>query len=650
MCIRKLLPLVALLMAGCRGCGSVEPKPEEGNTPLAPISTSNGLVGEERIRFHHLAEGSEVYPLSWLLALTNRNTNKPFLENPERFGLLPDPDRGAQNAYGLPVGLTVAETSDLRFSKLQMVGINCSACHVNDLSFNGERVARIDGAPNLFDLGAFYTEMAGDTTAVFQDVSKAWNFAQRLYKIYNPAEYSILVAAQIPDAKAMEGLDKLSGLREGGELEQNLADQIATLHKRELERPVLDLCKEVKLSRRDDDKELHDYLKRSAPKPGEQPKPVPKEFAAKLLDVHVQAMHLEGLKGIEMKEMETLAKQKSKSRALANLPFRARAATLHGTLKHFVETLQLLRARAAFLFRLAQGHKGKDTLSMFGRIDAFGGARNFIFKQNLALNAPISYPHLWNLKQIEWFHWDGNTTSLLERNVGQAIGLGAIFDPKTFVSTVLVENIEELEALAGKITPPVWPEKVFGRIDEAKRAKGEELFNTHCLECHQHLKPGGNTGDRRVSLAKIGTDPLRAKNFARPVNGKPFDQALSDALKKITKAAGGAVRAHKEWRVTKEYASRPLVAPWATAPYLHNNSVPTLYHLLLPAKDRPKTFPVGHREYDPVKLGYTTVGAGQPSVIFDTTEEGNINTGHEYGTDLKEADRMTLLEYLKSLR
>ena len=60
----------------------------------------------------------------------------------------------------------------------------------------------------------------------------------------------------------------------------------------------------------------------------------------------------------------------------------------------------------------------------------------------------------------------------------------------------------------------------------------------------------------------------------------------------------------------------------------HNNSVPTLYHLLLPADQRPGTFPVGHREFDPVKLGYTTDRPGTPTFLFDTTRPGNGNAGH----------------------
>ena len=113
-----------------------------------------------------------------------------------------------------------------------------------------------------------------------------------------------------------------------------------------------------------------------------------------------------------------------------------------------------------------------------------------------------------------------------------------------------------------------------------------------------------------------------------------------------------------KWQTTRCYVARPLVSIWATAPYLHNASVPTLYHLLLPAKDRPKIFAVGQREYDPVRLGYVIdpakIPRDQVPLLFElnATAGGNLNVGHEghdYGTDLDDGQRYDLLEFLKTL-
>lgn len=94
------------------------------------------------------------------------------------------------------------------------------------------------------------------------------------------------------------------------------------------------------------------------------------------------------------------------------------------------------------------------------------------------------------------------------------------------------------------------------------------------------------------------------------------------------------------------YKARPLNGIWATAPYLHNGSVPTLAELLKPAADRVESFHVGSQEFDPVNVGIRD-DPSQP--LFDTAVEGNSNMGHEFGADLSDDQRRDLLEYLKSL-
>ncbi len=99
------------------------------------------------------------------------------------------------------------------------------------------------------------------------------------------------------------------------------------------------------------------------------------------------------------------------------------------------------------------------------------------------------------------------------------------------------------------------------------------------------------------------------------------------------------------------YKARPLDGIWATAPYLHNGSVSSLYELLLPPARRMRSFPMGTREYDPVHVGYSVkADAAGNSFTYDTTRRGNSNMGHDYGaSQLTEPQRLALLAYLKSL-
>jgi len=105
------------------------------------------------------------------------------------------------------------------------------------------------------------------------------------------------------------------------------------------------------------------------------------------------------------------------------------------------------------------------------------------------------------------------------------------------------------------------------------------------------------------------------------------------------------------------YKARPLHGVWATPPFLHNGSVPTIYDLLSPRESRPARFGVGNREYNPQKLGYVT-DLRRGNFEFDTTVEGNHNSGHLFtdvdekgriGDRLSEQQRMALIEYIKVL-
>jgi cytochrome c1 len=125
---------------------------------------------------------------------------------------------------------------------------------------------------------------------------------------------------------------------------------------------------------------------------------------------------------------------------------------------------------------------------------------------------------------------------------------------------------------------------------------------------------------------------------------------------------------------TKEahYRARPLNGVWATAPYLHNGSVPSLYWMLRPAAERPKKFCVGARDFDPQHVGFRVEAGEKPAcrhgeTLFSTVDSnglsisGNSNLGHSLegtpgpdkpgviGRLLTEDERYDLIEYLKTL-
>jgi hypothetical protein len=99
------------------------------------------------------------------------------------------------------------------------------------------------------------------------------------------------------------------------------------------------------------------------------------------------------------------------------------------------------------------------------------------------------------------------------------------------------------------------------------------------------------------------------------------------------------------------YQSPPLDGVWMRAPYLHNGSVPTLRDLLSPVAARPTVFFRGYDVYDPMNVGFVTSGFDTRRLGWkhDTTERGNGNGGHLYGTTLPDAEKNSLIEYLKTL-
>jgi hypothetical protein len=117
-------------------------------------------------------------------------------------------------------------------------------------------------------------------------------------------------------------------------------------------------------------------------------------------------------------------------------------------------------------------------------------------------------------------------------------------------------------------------------------------------------------------------------------------------------------------QVVAGYKPRPLAGMWATPPFLHNGSVPTVYDLLSPVADRPVTFAMGSREYDPERMGLREPTSGR-WFTFDTRLPGNRNTGHEFnagyvewtpgsppqggliGPLLSHDERMAIIEHLK---
>lgn len=340
-----------------------------------------------------------------------------------------------------------------------------------------------------------------------------------------------------------------------------------------------------------------------------------------------------------------------------------------------------------------------DTPYGYGRLDAFGQIFNTVAVEFLGIagnarpaDAPVSYPFLWYASHLDLVQWNGSAPNSapgpLIQNVTTALAVYGTAEVRQhsglagYPSSVELLNLGTFQDDYYRLEAPRWPESLLGPLDASRVARGQTLYAQHCERCHalsHRNRPDQKLQATLTPVDEIGTDATMASNFvdATAATGAMQGRKLmvlagstfgaeAPTVELVVNAAVGATLRHPVDAVRAalrgyhavdsatanpkpyQYKARPLAGVWATAPFLHNGSVPTLHDLLLPPAQRPQRFYVGSREIDPVNVGFAT-GAGADRSLFDTALPGNGNQGHDYGTTLGDEDRYALIEYLKSL-
>jgi mono/diheme cytochrome c family protein len=575
-----------------------------GGTSDTPPQTANaqGWTAREQSEWYSATQGSRLMPWSWMQALEQANADAPFLADDHMAGFrfLPRPN----SELRLPVGFAI-DNQDARgfaltgFSwyegqkaKEPWIGMNCSACHTAELHHNDQAI-RVDGGPSLVDFQSFVEAVDAALTAAHNNPAKWERFAAKvLAGKDNPANRAMLKAS----------LKKLVDWE--AEVERMNSTRIRYGY-----------------ARLDAFGHIFNKVALLAQAAEQTPNPA---------DAPVSYPFIWGIYRQDFLQYNGIA-----------------------------QTSRLNLGNGKFLDYGALGRNAGEVIGVFGdvRVEKDAGAGGF--------------PNL-----------------------------------------IQTESLNALEETLRKLKPLPWPASM-GAIDETKRAAGEQLYAKMCVGCHTiepqgtniykvHFQPQadpknrnntdpkmacnamsyeantGNLNGRLVSyvpnpkdMERFGERAKLAEMLTTTVKGalisdieeiaattvriilnieKPprvvepgletvFDD-WPDRLKECRENAGGLFR----------YKSRPLDGIWATAPYLHNGSVPTLYDLLLPPEQRPKTFRVGTRQYDPVRVGYVTGDAPGNAFTFDTKPLGNTNVGHLYNVDkLTDEQRWALVEYMKTL-
>jgi hypothetical protein len=363
---------------------------------------------------------------------------------------------------------------------------------------------------------------------------------------------------------------------------------------------------------------------------------------------------------------------------------------------------------------IEEGYARLDALNRIGNIvfsvDLDNNPANFV-----PYSAPVHFPRIWQASWFEWVQYNGSIQQPMTRNAGEALGVGAKVNlsgskDQLFASSAQIKTIFDLEQLLSGtpppnaqtgfngLTSPKWPANILPPINADLAAKGAALYQDRCQPCHMapvsdpafwtsdQWLPANAAGERylnlkQIDISRVGTDPAQAEDMNKRQVALParlgitvtdFGGALGQLVKRTVDhwydtqqpPTPGNVRQQMNGfrpdgvRALLSYKVRPLNGVWATPPYLHNGSVPSLFALLSPVEERPKKFYLGNREYDPVNVGYRT-GPFPGGFEFDTSIRGNHNTGHEFSDDTKKPgvigkaltpdERHELIEYLKSL-
>ncbi|MFK7853369.1 MAG: hypothetical protein AB8B79_04615 [Granulosicoccus sp.] len=226
----------------------------------------------------------------------------------------------------------------------------------------------------------------------------------------------------------------------------------------------------------------------------------------------------------------------------------------------------------------------------------------------------------------------------------------------SMLCTDTLEELEKIDAYApdirqyiASLAPPQWP---FD-INQALIAKGEKLFEESCSQCHGRYGENAQYPARLVPIETVQTDSSLI-DFAQGIGAYYIDWFNRSFYGETSIMSPGA-----------GYVAPPLDGIWATAPFLHNGSVPTI-RALLDSGSRPGIWHHSVKNAsDPASYDQNDMGwlheELQPSEssektdseigkqIYDTRLNGYSNEGHLFGDHLSNTERDALIEYLKTL-
>lgn len=617
-----------------------------------------GWTPADSLWFYNITQGSDMMPYDFFLALEQIDKSEPFRsnENMNRYRYLPQ-KATSSNPDGLPVGF-VKDT----YKGKDYIGVTCAACHTSQINYEGKGI-RIDGGPAGADMETFVKHIAVAllTTQRKDELRKRFVenvLARGTYKTEDEVlkdleKYRLRIAnyttvnshtidlKNADSASIRYGFARLDAF---GRIYNRVLEHIISV--RDLKELLRD--RRVLGDRALTDEELESVI-------GDADNLLTSDQRDQIF-MRLTELLKRNDRSDNKNTWELLGDLRMKLFIPANAP--VSYPFLWDTPRHDYVQWNGLTENSGLN---AIGRNAGEAIGVFGTLD-------WTEKKGFSLSAFLS---------------------------GQGVSGTHI----SYTSSVNVHNLRRIESRLWSLQSPAWPEYILPAIDKTRVVKGESLFNKHCVSCHATIVR--DDPDRRViahmtSVREIHTDPQMAQNAVqyKGYSGILRNQYVGFSVGNIlldrqapiaallTKVTKGVVatpdpdkwfpRRWAEWGYDlgseffhneikpsikhgsydpdttvnpvaslKAYKARSLNGIWATAPYLHNGSVPTLYDLLLSkrpknlptetkeGKYRPDKFVVGSREFDTHNVGFKS--SGYDGFIFDTSLPGNSNDGHNYG-------------------
>jgi hypothetical protein len=603
---RSALALAGLTLA----LGTVQGWAQQTGAAGTVTYAAQGWSAADRETFYATSQGSHLMPYSWFKALRRTDVDEPFAADKLlRYGYLAH-DVSPANPDGLPVGFVI----DGPIASGQL-GLTCAACHTGQLEYaqgGVVRAIRIDGAPAKTDAQQFLTDLLAASRATLAEPARFDTFAKA---VLGPG-YTAAKAAQVKDglgkwvAQFGEFMDiSLPAATPWG---PGRLDAFGMIFNRIAARD-LGIRDNYKIA---DAPVRYPFLWNASRQDRTQ------WNGSVRNGLYIQAL------GRNAGEVLGVFADFAPHRIVPPTPFSPAVIDFSNNSISFAG-LQTLEEKIAVL------RPPPWPREIFGLDERLAAAGKPLFDANCgschAVQESLDLPDLWR-------------TPIL------AVGT----DPKMLINS---QRTSQPGLLLGALMPPP---AIGARIGDP--AKTGDLLATAIVGsqlAEAFIPPVPSP----AKLAQSGVFRALRKDFAEHFPGENLDTLLDPRLFAKTKLdALIALRAFITARLSNmfspptavagaAYESRVLNGVWAVAPYLHNGSVPNLWELMKPAKDRKASFMVGSRIFDPKNVGYATDESPFKTGVFTAdpgNANGNGNRGHEFGSGLTDDERWQIIEYMKT--